>query len=221
MKEDIQFKFWDGQLFELSTSNKEVFFTQVMKSESDLFIQIPINQKRIPMRIDNGMSITVNYFDHINRMYTFETKIRRLEKGGIVLDTPPEDAIKKVQRRHYFRVNVNTELHLEFESQQDEKEMEKLITYTYDLSGGGLSFLHPSKVMENGEIVQGTLYLNKPNQLKRVNFTGKVVNKMKHEQDFHRVSLKFEEISEAQRSDVIEFCISKQIELRKKVGRTR
>lgn len=208
MNESIHIDFWKGQLFELLTPDKETFFTQLLEHDSNLLVQRPVNQKNIPLTMNNELSITVYFYDDINGLCSFHSKMHHLQNNKFLISTPHH--IKKAQRRRFFRVQTAVEMRLLLPSFKDVKA-NTLKTLTHDLSGGGVSFLSSTKIMEEGVIVKGHLHFDQ----KKVEFQARVVKVIKKQNQIFRNSLQFIEISESSRSEIIRFCMLKQIELRK------
>ncbi|MGZ7443492.1 flagellar brake protein [Paenibacillus sp. TH7-28] len=123
---------------------------------------------------------------------------------------------KKNQHRHFFRVPLEIELKLRAKPVDHAAgEDEQLVFTTLDISGGGLSFLCPAP-LEQGEEVQGSIYLSKSVYQKHIPFTGKIISCAKHSEQKYRVALRFVEIKDSFRSDIIRFCLYKQTEMRNK-----
>ncbi|CAG7645256.1 flagellar brake protein [Paenibacillus allorhizosphaerae] len=209
-------EFWNNQLIELHTYDKEIYMTQIMADVNDLFIiQRPVNNNNTFMPVTDGFPITVYFHDQQQGLCTFDSTIC-LYKNKLAVVRPAMDAIKKAHRRRFFRVPVETEVSLST-LPADNQEAEPYGTYvTHDLSGGGLSFLCPHK-LEEGELVAGSLQLDTARSRKSIAFTGKIINNVKIRNKRYKVSLEFTEVKEAVRSDIIRFCNFKQIELRNKL----
>ncbi|HLU22675.1 MAG TPA: PilZ domain-containing protein, partial [Bacillaceae bacterium] len=123
------------------------------------------------------------------------------------------------QRRRYFRVQVAVEMNLILPSTKDTAG-EKLFVHTYDISGGGAAFIFRHPVVKVGDLVNGSLQYKINSDQRSIDFTGRIVNVMKQENHFYRISLQFMEMNELIRTDIIKFCMYKQIELRKKTQNT-
>jgi len=212
--QDVQF--WNNQLFELHTFDKEVYMTQIMADVNDLFIiQRPVNNNNTFMPVSDGFPITVYFHDQQQGLCTFDSTLC-LYKNKLAVVRPSKNAIKKAHRRRFFRVPVETELSLSAVVAPQEAA-EPYGTYlTHDLSGGGLSFLCPHK-LEEGELVTGELKLDTSRSQKSVAFIGKILNNVKIKNKRYKISLEFTAVKEAVRSDIIRFCNFKQIELRNKL----
>lgn len=123
---------------------------------------------------------------------------------------------KKNQHRHFFRVALEIELKLRAKPvDQTACGDKQLVLTTLDISGGGLSFLCPDP-LEPEEEVQGSIFLRTSIYQKHIPFTGKIISCAKHSEQKYRVALRFVEIKDSFRSDIIRFCLYKQTEMRNK-----
>ncbi|RRJ66980.1 PilZ domain-containing protein [Paenibacillus oralis] len=123
---------------------------------------------------------------------------------------------KKAQNRHFYRVALEIELKLRTKPVDHAAgEDKQLVLTTLDISGGGLSFLCPDP-LEPEEEVQGSIYLKTSIYQKHIPFTGKIISCVKHSDQKYRIALRFVEIKDSFRSDIIRFCLYKQTEMRNK-----
>lgn len=219
MGDSVEVEFWVGQLLELETSDNKVYFTQVLKTEQYLRIQRPKTQTGVPMTVETGMNIIVNFYDEQKGICMFNSRLIKLPNGHLIIKKPAKEQIKKVQRRRFFRVNVANEMKI-FIPQEDTNEQQEINVYTHDLSGGGVSFLTEKSMVEIGDVVTGVLYIEKNTAPLEVTFKASIVNIMRHESQFYKISLQFEEMNEKDQSDIIGYCIFKQVEIRNKIGKT-
>lgn len=120
------------------------------------------------------------------------------------------------QRRRLFRVPVSIELKLCLDASPVPPGSEPARLTTIDISGGGLSFFwaYPLKIACTFD---GTVCLKTQNGQKLVPFTGTVVGCVKQPDQSYRISVQFVQITEAERSEVIRYCMLKQIEIRNKL----
>ncbi|MGE7225472.1 flagellar brake protein [Paenibacillus sp. PDC88] len=207
---------WEGQLLELHTLEREIFQTLILKIDNQfLYIQRPINQQKMYMQVTNGMPVTVFFHNNSLGLFTFDATIR-LYQNQVAIRIPPAGSIQKAQRRRFFRVPVETELELVLDPAEKANQHETIKLTTRDISGGGVSFHFPNP-MENGILVRGTLHLKTNNFEKAVSFHGKIVNCMKQSDHLYRISLEFLNMNESVRSDIIRYCMLKQIEIRNKL----
>lgn len=208
--------FWNGQMLELETVDQGKFFTQIINKGDDLILQRPINKKNVPLHVQDKMPIAVYFYDDEQGLCTFQSKLFLRNNAFVAIKRPDESEIKKAQRRQYFRVEVACELLLSILNEN--KEGEEISLLTYDVSGGGLSFLTREKIVNENDLVKGVLFLQTDSIIKRIPFQGRIVNAFKLNHEFFRNSLQFIEMPESVRSEIIRFCLKKQIELRKKLN---
>lgn len=219
MSHSLADDFWVGQLLELETHDHKTYFTQILKTEQYLQIQRPKMQTGVPMTVDTGMNITVNFYDEQKGMSTFNSRLIQLPNGHLIIKKPNKDDIKKIQRRRFFRVDVATNMTLFISQADNSKEDLELNVYTHDLSGGGVSFLAENKTIEIGTTVTGVLFIKKNKAPLEISFKANVVNVMKQESHFYKISLQFIDMTEKEQSDIVGYCIYKQVENRNKLGK--
>ncbi|WP_152655920.1 flagellar brake protein [Oceanobacillus sp. CFH 90083] len=218
-------EFWDGQLFEIMTSEEKIYFTQLIWNKSDMLIQPPVNKQNIPMSIENGMCVTVSFLDDERGVCKFDTKIYRHLNGRISLNKPDTSEIKVVQRRKFFRVKIMLDMDLTLppaegiNENREEIEAENITVTTHDISGGGVAFFTNFKIVEIGDQVTGVLYLKEKSDTQKIAFKGKIVNVMKQQNKMFKNAIQFMDMREGTRSKIVQFCIRKQIEIRNKLKR--
>ncbi|GIO23517.1 flagellar brake protein [Oceanobacillus sp. J11TS1] len=212
-------EFWNGQLFEIITPAEKIYFTQIIRNESELLIQKPVNKQNVPMLIESDMMVTVYFHNDEKGLCKFESEIRYHSNGKISLEKPYMDAIEVVQRRKFFRVKVMEKMDLILPPAKDteETEGESITVTTHDISGGGVSFIAHSKKVEVGDEVTGVLYLKTKLDTQKIEFKGKVVNVIKQANKMYKNAIQFIDMREGKRSKILKYCISKQIEIRNKI----
>ena len=210
-------EFWDGQFLELETSDNKLYFTQIVNKENELIIRHPVSKKNVPMSITNATFVDVYFYDDVQGMCTFESTIQGRSNQLAMMNMPSIDNIKKVQRRRYFRIQLALETYLTLQGDKQSKKPAKLMRITYDISGGGLSFLSDDQIVAEEDIVEGKVVLQSQKTENVIEFTGRIVNVMKQENQMYRISLEFIDMKESIRSQIISFCMQKQIEIHKKL----
>lgn len=214
MSNNEQADFWVEQSLEIFIPTKGAFFTQIVNNDDDLLIQRPINNKNVPLTVDDGMSVTVYFHNGIVGLCSFESKLHQLDKHKFSLKRPIDDKVEKAQRRRFFRVQVALNMNLLVASLEEKNKVEKLSLMTYDISGGGVAFLTHTRIVERDSVIKGIIHLNED---KQIEFTGKVVHVIQQPNKIYRNSIEFIDMSEQVRSEIIQFCMFKQIELRNKI----
>lgn len=226
MKENVDSIFWKGQSLEIVTANRKNYFTEVIQHDLVIMIKQPLNQKNGPLTIENGMRVAVYFYDDQKELYTFNTNIYQLKNNACLIDKPASGSIKKAQRRRFFRVQVAVQMDLRIQSKTKPEASDEWNLPTYDISGGGLSFLTHQKIVTEGEKVEGTLYLaendnvTENDDVTRMEFKGNIVNVLKLGERVYKTAIEFVDMKDSERTEIIRFCMSKQIELRKALRRT-
>lgn len=206
-------EFWRGQMLEIHTEDKSIYNTQLIKSDVHLQVKKPMSNRNIPLLIRGKIPVKVCFYDQGNLGgHSFKSNIFINKDDQIILEKPVQDAIVEVQRRNYFRVQAGTELHLGVPSVKDPKKLEHVELYTQDLSGGGLSFLNLKKLVQKDDEVTGILHLQIEGVKKEIEFIAIVVGVRETADKVFRTSLEFKEMKEFVRSDIIKYCMAKQME---------
>ncbi len=206
--------FWVDQSLEIFIPTKGAFFTQIVNNDDDLHIQRPVNNKNVPLIVEDGMSVTVYFHNGMEGLYSFESKLHQLNKHKFSIKRPTDDKVEKAQRRRFFRVQVALNMNLLIASLEEKNKVEKSTVMTYDISGGGVAFLTHTKIVEKDNIIKGIIHLAED---KQIEFTGKIVHVIQQPNKIYRNSIEFMDMSEAVRSEIVQFCMFKQIELRNKI----
>lgn len=209
-------EFWKGQLLELQTFEGVMYKTQITRQDhSRIYIQKPINRMNRYLSVTNHMSVTVYFHNEERALYSFDTQLN-LQHNQLSFQAPSVDRIKKAQRRRFFRVPVEVELNLNLKSIEHSEIDEFIKVTTKDISGGGLSFLCDFAV-ETEKLIAGIMHLETNNSQNMIEFHGKVVNCAKLPGNLYKVSLEFVHMKESIRSDIIKYCLFKQVEARNKL----
>lgn len=206
------FQFWVNQLIELHVENS-TFFSQITKIDDQLiYIQQPVDKSNQAVEIKTGSEVTVFFYDDLRGQCQFETELE-YQAQQLVFPYPDDDDITKIERRSFFRVPANVKMYLE---RNIAAGIEPSLVFTQDLSGGGLSFLYPAQIAR-GTKLQGTLHLKTSSGQGKVDFNGKVVFTKPNNPRTYLISVEFVGMNEATRSEVLKYCISRQLELRNKI----
>lgn len=211
--------FWNGQTLEIIGADKKSYFTKIIQYEHALLTERPVNTLQLPLQIENGMTVTVYFYDESNQLYTFNARIYSLQDKKTLIEKPVRSAVEKAQRRGFFRIEVAVPMDLFIAHPNKPEQMIELNTHTYDIGGGGVSFLSTENIVEEGDIVEGKLYLNRKERSSIVKFKGKVVRLLHMPNEINRIAIEFIEMKESTRTQIIQFCMFKQSELRNKIRR--
>ncbi|MNJ40805.1 flagellar brake protein [Paenibacillus bouchesdurhonensis] len=216
MEGSAMVEFWKGQLLELQTFEGVMYKTQIIHQDHNrIYIQKPINRMNRYLSVTSQMSVTVYFHNEERVLYSFDTQIY-LQRNQLSFQTPSVDRIKKAQRRRFFRVPVEVELNLNLKSIERSEEDEFIKVTTKDISGGGLSFLCDFAV-ETEMLIAGIMHLETNNSQNIIEFHGKIVNCAKLPDNNYKISLEFVHMKESIRSDIIKYCLFKQVEARNKL----
>ncbi|MFD3258569.1 flagellar brake protein [Paenibacillus lentus] len=216
MEGSAKVEFWKGQMLELQTIEGVMYKTQIIRQDNNRFyIKKPINRMNRYMSVTNNMSVTVYFHNDERVLYSFDTQIY-LRHNQLSFHAPSVDRIKKAQRRRFFRVPVEVELNLNLKSIEHADEDEFVKMTTKDISGGGLSFLCDF-ALETEKLIAGIMYLETNNYQNTIEFHGKIVNCTRLPENNYKISLEFVHMKESIRSDIIKYCLFKQVEARNKL----
>src|SRR5699024_4112746 len=164
------------------------------------------------------MDIIIYFYDEQKGMCTFKSRLLKLPNGYIVIKKPEKDTVKKIQRRRFFRVKVTDEMISYIQEEENADKTKKVKVYTHNLKGVVIAFLSKDNIVNIDDAVTGTLYLKKKHQSMTKHYEATIVNVIKHNDRFYRISLQFENINEKNQSDIISYCFLKQVEIRNKTG---
>jgi c-di-GMP-binding flagellar brake protein YcgR len=178
--------------------------------ENELIIAAPYSQGYyLPPRSEREFYARVTADDCA---FVFKTSLRGYVQDPVALWTIswPTD-VERVQMRSYVRFAVNLDVRL---TNSDEDDAKPVSTLTKDISAGGLRVLMGTP-LPVGTHLDVTLYLDEENA---VEAKGEVVRiiRPKAEHEKYAVAIRFSQIDEKVRSQVIKFIFKKQIARRKK-----
>lgn len=203
-------EFWENQAFEIHTDDKEMYFSTLIEANQELAIKWPLNGKNVPLTIDGEKHVQVYYYDQLKEeLYHFSSVLYPGENRKVLLKRPEVKDIKRAQRRRFFRVETG----VEFLLQIPQKKINEKKLYTLDISGGGLAFLNPEQLADIDDEVQGTLMIRQGMNEKKIQFQGSVVSSYLTPKGVYKTAIEFQEMPESARSEIIKFCMAKQIEL--------
>lgn len=146
-----------------------------------------------------------------NCLVRFDTKIAEVN-ANIVKFSAPEKC-RYVQRREYTRVNVNIPVNL-----KENSDSESINSITQNLSGGGMQILS-SKNFDTGNLLEANFsILNRSNitTLLEILRTNDYDNNSKE----YSLSGEFKQISNIDRTAIIQLCFKRQLETKCKEVKT-
>lgn len=180
-----------------------------------LHIAAPIYEGRVyPVQVDTEIVVS---FIKDNNFYEFTARvIDRENKDNLpMLKIQALNTIEKIQRREFFRIDINLPIKYRvIDSVDMESDEEYVETITRDISGGGLC-------MRLKEPIEIDKYLDcELSIFNSVKFIGKVVRLIKydtlHGPYKYEIGVSFERIDDAMREKIISYIFQEQRKLLKK-----
>lgn len=149
--------------------------------------------------------------DGARYQFTSTYRDKRLQPIPVWVVTPPKD-IKKVQLRAFVRLDIGLSVSLKILEGEDIVDLGMAITR--NISGGGLCLI-TKQALKAGTKVFLVIELDKTSL---ISVAGEVVRSEKQNDDtpFYVVGVKYEDIIERDRSQIIKFIFQKQIEIKRK-----
>src|SRR5699024_12739704 len=130
LSESFEVELWNGQLLELVTFEKKVYFTQVLKIDQYIQIQVPKTESNVTLTVGSGMDIIIYFYDEQKGICTFKFRLLKLPNGYIVIKGHEKDNVRKIQRRRYFRVKVIDEIIIYIPEEENPNKKKKVKVYT-------------------------------------------------------------------------------------------
>lgn len=81
LTESFEVELWNGQLLELVTFEEKVYFTQVLKIDQYIQIQVPKTESNVPLTVESGMDIIIYFYDEQKGICTFKSRLLKLPNG--------------------------------------------------------------------------------------------------------------------------------------------
>lgn len=208
-----EFEFWVNQLLYIERDG-ETFFTHIEEVEPhQLFIKYPTNRKNEKFPAESGKQVTISFFNDRGQICVYKSYLG-IEDHRLSVAKPQEGSVRIVQRRGYFRVPAQLNLSLDLSNGETREYV------THDISGGGIAF-HSSDTyaFTVGEVIEGRIYLNIKPLSKEIPFHAEVVGIRKDPHLYAKplVAIAFVGMNEMLRSEIIRFCMQRQIDLRKRL----
>ncbi|MCM3633089.1 MULTISPECIES: flagellar brake protein [Paenibacillus] len=206
------------QLKEELTKEPVEYKTRVAdENEQVLVIELPINTKNGRMkRLQAGDVLSASFITNTGVKHFFETyvtKVREAAEGELIfyeIARPSEDAMTSVQRRNFFRIDIEVDIAVK------NKQGQRFVFKTDDIGGGGVSFMiNRNQSFEPGEKLSCWLLLPHRNgTIEHSCFEAEVLREKELETGRKIIMVKFDEIAEQERQRVIRFLFEKQIQFR-------
>ncbi|MED3650983.1 flagellar brake protein [Heyndrickxia sporothermodurans] len=183
--------------------------------EDKIYIDYPISltTNRTAFLL-NSFQLNAVFITENNVAYQFRTQvIGKIKKNIplIILQLPPKETFKKIQRRQFVRVNAAIDISINCKESNCH-----FTTITEDVSAGGCAVLLPNNIkLVQNEI--GNMILVLPMHSGEYHY---IQTKFKiiriNEGEKNIASIEFIDIQEKDKQLLFRFCFEKQLELRKK-----
>ncbi|NLT94235.1 MAG: hypothetical protein GXW85_01670, partial [Clostridia bacterium] len=177
--------------------------------ENCLVIGMPMEKGNyVPLR--PGSEVIVWHWDNsASHAFFCKVKERIIEPIPLIFLEWPPFKIKKIQRRSFVRVPVNLSMEFVLDSQKEKGEYEKALMR--DLSGGGVQFISKTNLTK-GDILHVRLFLpQKTIECKAIVMW--VYTDKKDNIERYMVGIKYIDIAERTRDQIIEYVFQRQREL--------
>lgn len=205
--------FWVNQMLILETEERMTYYTRINKMiDNTIVIAHPVNENRQPLNEASGKRVEVKIYNDQKEGYVFAA-VLKFENKDLCFVKPEAASLKKIQRRQFFRVTASLDLSLDIE------QAGSFNFTTFDLSGGGVSFFSlNTDMLKLNDVVGGRLYLGKKTGRSEILFRAKIVNIRKDVDSRPKIALNFTRIKENHRDEIIQYCITRQLEMRRILG---
>lgn len=184
------------------------------EDEQSLIIELPINTKNGRMkRLHTGDALQASFITNTGVKHFFDTYVMRVKDGELpffVIARPTEESMTSIQRRNFFRVDIEVDVAVQTEIGR------RYVFKTSDIGGGGVSFIiERDQSFNAGEKLKCCLLLPHRNgSIEHSFFQGEVLRQKELETGRKMVMVKFDEIVEQERQRIIRFLFEKQIQFR-------
>ncbi|MCM3784036.1 flagellar brake domain-containing protein [Neobacillus mesonae] len=204
------------QIAAVEEKEREVEYkSRITEVEEDhIYMEIPMLEGKYLYKLRIGDEISAYFVTEGGVKHYFNTYVTGYKEDVIrmvKIRKPSKNEIFQVQRRNYLRVQAKLELAIKFKH-----DFTRFLTYTDDVSGGGISFFeHSNYKVEKGQPLACWLLLPYKNgELEHVPFEGSVVRIQELESGRRAVMIEFSKISDMERQKVIKYCFERQLDFR-------
>lgn len=210
-----------GTMFTLQPKNKnssDRYLASVKYvTHQHICIELPVRLKgEGPAFIPIGTELEVSYIGKDNVFYKFTSSVishKTKDEPVLYLSHPAPEKIERKQRRNYFRVPTETEVHLYPTSDPQTS----LVAKTVDLSGGGMSFMLPDdQDLQDEETLRFKLPLQFPNGIEKTVHGSGQIKRVDTIEKGRLYAIQFTEITEGDRQTIIQYCFNIQLKRRGK-----
>src|SRR5690625_804780 len=199
------------------TINDETFESRIIDiNDKYIYLDIPVNvDTRKTAFMQSNKTLEAEYVGDDRACYSFTTKIidqtfNQIPK--LVVAFP--QGVDRIQRREFVRVQTTVDVAVHSQT----NTFSPFTTVTFDISGGGLSLILPSnRSLPIGEIVDVYIILHMDNEdIHYICTTSKVLRIVEGKDKPTTVSLQFKNITLQDQQRIVQFCLEKQREIRRK-----
>ncbi|SCY13506.1 flagellar brake protein [Alkaliphilus peptidifermentans] len=197
------------ELTNFKNRNKHFIVSQILDiKDKKIYISNPI-RKGTPYPLLEGQQIKIIFYREEKGIFSFVAEIKHKKQSRILIyAVEPITEPVKTQRRFFFRLDVI--LKVVIRNLDEDKKVECIAK---DLSGGGMKVISKAGYTE-GVLLECDIYLKDGEYVTTV---GDVIRSIKNPiTNEYELGIKFQDISESVRNNIISFIFEKQRILRKK-----
>lgn len=179
-------------------------------------IEVPLNVNTGRLkRLVHGDQISAYFLSQGGVKNFFNTEVAGFREEVIrlvLIRTPDQQSITRVQRRSYLRVPAELEVAVTVHDKL------QIVAITDDVGGGGLSFICEGHIPVHVEAhVSGWLLLQFRNgTIDHMQFKAQVVRIKPLDNGRQLVMCSFSDVADVERQRVIRYCFERQLDFRKK-----
>lgn len=194
LKKNKSFKVVPGNIKEISNGT-------ITDLEKDHFIALL--DKSVRLKPDDVVEIIV---PDQNNLVKFDSTVIKIDKRVIHLTIPEE--VRHIQRREFSRVNISIPVRLN-EINNPESTLDSV---TKNLSGGGMQLII-DKTFNVGSLLKAKFVILDKNSIETILEVLRVDSDDQSNKEYY-LSGKFKDLSNTQRTALIQVCFKRQLELK-------
>lgn len=199
------------------TIKDEYFKSRIIDiNDKYIFLDIPVNiNTRKTEFLQADTKLVAKYIGDDGACYSFSTEIinRKLTQiPKLVVGLPQR--IERIQRREFVRINTAVDIALHSQTHT----FSPFTTVTSDISGGGLSLiLPPKRRLPVEELIDVYIILHmEKGDIYYICTESKVLRTEVGKDQLITASVKFKNITPQEQQLIVQFCLEKQREIRRK-----
>jgi c-di-GMP-binding flagellar brake protein YcgR len=140
-----------------------------------------------------------------NCLIRFDTKVIKIEGKTVYFSIPKE--FRYIQRREYTRVDINIPIKL-----REFNELEYINSFSENISGGGMQIIS-TKYFDIGNLLEAKFNVFEAKDINTVLKVLRIDSQSENKEECH-LSGEFEDISNADRTAIIQLCFKRHLELK-------